>query len=401
MATVVYIDNQSTEASIDFKTPHELWYNSKPDLSHLQIFCCAAYKLIPKQFRDSKFAPTSNKQILLGYEERLHNYRLLNPANGHISYSHDVIFNKEDFSHQLSQRVISPSSPDLISEYFNEVSADPLDESLDNVVQTTHASPIFTPPSELPSPLPGKHMSSLIDPQNIIEGLRRPRANTAVVHKPTPQTYKQDMAGPNKVNWMKAIQAELNNMTKHGVFTVVKLPKGAKSVGTTWVFRDKWTPTVEFIKPKARLCAQGFTQVEGVDYEETYSPTSSKTALRTLVAVASHEDLEIHKMDAVAAFLNGVPKETIYLRVPEGFKIPGRTARTVLQVNKSLYGLKQSPRCWYDDLRLFLTSIDFRASTADGCLFILQRKTDPCYAHVHVDDMNIAGKSSSIQDFKT
>lgn len=128
------------------------------------------------------------------------------------------------------------------------------------------------------------------------------------------------MAGPNKENWGKAIQTELENMAKHEVFTVVELPQGAKSVGTTWVFRDKWAPTGEVIKHKARLCAQGFTQVEGVDYEETYAPTGSKTALRTLVAVAANKDLEIHKMDAVAAILNGVPKETIYLRVPEGFK---------------------------------------------------------------------------------
>lgn len=119
VSTAVYIENRSPEASIDFKTPQELWYNSKPDLSHLQIFGCAAYKLIPKQFRDSKFAPTSNKQILLGYQERLHNYRLLNPTNGHISYSHDVIFDEEDFSHTLSQRIISVSSPDLLSEDLN------------------------------------------------------------------------------------------------------------------------------------------------------------------------------------------------------------------------------------------------------------------------------------------
>lgn len=120
-----------------------------------------------------------------------------------------------------------------------------------------------------------------------------------------------------------------------------------------------------------------------------------------MIAVAVDEDLEIHKMDAVAAFLNGVPKETIYLRIPEGLDIPGRTARTVLKVNKSLYGLKKSPRCWYDELRLFLTSISFRASMADPCLFINQGKDGPCYVHVHVDDMTIAGTPSSIQRFKS
>lgn len=208
------------------------------------------------------------------------------------------------------------------------------------------------------------------------------------------------MRGPNKLHWEKAIQAELDNMSRHGVFTVVELPDGAKSVGTTWVFREKWAPSGIFVKHKARLCAQGFTQVEGIDYDETYAPTGSKAALRALVAVAAEEDFEIHKMDAVAAFLNGIPKETIYLRIPQGFDIPGRTERTVLKVNKSIYGLKQSPRCWYDELRLFLISINFRASTANPCLFISQDKSHPCYVHVHVDDMTIAGTKSSVQSFK-
>ena len=87
-----------------------------------------------------------------------------------------------------------------------------------------------------------------------------------------------------------------------------------------------------------------------VDYDETYAPTGSKAALRALLAKAGHEDLEVHKMDAVAAVLNGVPKEVIYLKIPEGMDMANQTDRTVLLINKSLYGLKQPPRCWFDEL---------------------------------------------------
>lgn len=124
VATAVYIENQSPEARVEFKTPHKLWYTSKPNLAHIQIFECAADKLITKQFRDSKFSPTSKKQILIGYQERLHNYRFLNPTNGQISYSHDIILNEENFSHQFSECVVLPSTPDLISEDLNGSSAD-------------------------------------------------------------------------------------------------------------------------------------------------------------------------------------------------------------------------------------------------------------------------------------
>lgn len=106
-------------------------------------------------------------------------------------------------------------------------------------------------------------------------------------------------------------------------------------------------------------------------------------------------------MDAVAAFFNGIPKEVIYLRIPEGMYVADRTPRTVLLVNKSLYGLKQSPRCWYDELRAFLDTINFKSSVSDPCLFISRDKDHPCFVHVHVDDMTIVGKLDAINAFKT
>lgn len=77
------------------------------------------------------------------------------------------------------------------------------------------------------------------------------------------------MNSPDSHHWEKAIKTELDNMARHDVFTIVELPEGAKSVGTTWFYKEKWSPTGAFIKHKARLCAQGFTQVEGIDYDET------------------------------------------------------------------------------------------------------------------------------------
>lgn len=155
VSTAVYIENRSPEASIEFKTPHKLWYNSKPDLSHIRMFGCTAYKLIPKQFRGLKFASTSTKQILLGYQDRLHNYRLLNPANGQISYSHDVVFDKNNFSRQTPQVLGSLSSPDLLSEDFDlpappEPSSIGIDLSLETPEVTDEPSPTSPSPETPP-----------------------------------------------------------------------------------------------------------------------------------------------------------------------------------------------------------------------------------------------------------
>lgn len=99
VSTAVNFENRSPEASIQHSTPDFLWYGTQSDLLHLRIFGCAAYKLIPKQFRGSKFSPTASKLILLGYKERLHNYCLLDPKTGLVTYSHNVAFDETDFPH--------------------------------------------------------------------------------------------------------------------------------------------------------------------------------------------------------------------------------------------------------------------------------------------------------------
>lgn len=117
--------------------------------------------------------------------------------------------------------------------------------------------------------------------------------------------------------------------------------------------------------------------------------------------MAARDDLEIHKMDAVAAFLNGTPKEDIYLQIPQGFEVKNCTDCTALKVKKSIYGLKQSPRCWYKEMHSFIESIKFRSSTADTCLFISRDLNNRRFFHVHVEDMTIAGTPTSLSSFRT
>lgn len=112
---------------------------------------------------------------------------------------------------------------------------------------------------------------------------------------------------------------ELNSLEGMGVWEEVRLPKGRHALGTTWVYKRKTGPSGELIKYKSRLCAQGFSQVEGVDYLETYAPTGRLSTLRTALSISAEEDLEIIQMDAVGAFLNGIPDKTLYIKVPKGY----------------------------------------------------------------------------------
>lgn len=282
---------------------------------------------------------------MLGYQERLRKYYLLDPKSRLVTYSHNVAFDKSDFPHSTTRFNKSNSPPDEC--FFEELSllTDPIqtpspdmcltlepipDPDVEDILALNDdhqpISPIEIQEDEqTASPPPSKEILSSIDTRNIIEGRRLRQENTITMATSPPKNYHEAMSRQDADEWKKAIEVELDNLKKHNVFTVVELPAGAEVIGSTWVYQEKLTPTGVYIKHKAHLCAQGFTQKEGINYDETYAPTGSKTALRCLLAKAAKDDLEVHKMDAVAAFLNGIPKEVIYLRISEGMYIADQT----------------------------------------------------------------------------
>ena len=113
---------------------------------------------------------------------------------------------------------------------------------------------------------------------------------------------------------------------------------------------------------------KGFTQKEGIDYNEIFSPVIKYTTIHVMLALAAHNDLEIEQMDVKTAFLHGDLEETIYMKQPEGFEVKGRQEMVCL-LKKSLYGLKQSPRQWYKRFDSFITSAGFETSQYDTCLY--------------------------------
>lgn len=124
---------------------------------------------------------------------------------------------------------------------------------------------------------------------------------------------------------MDAVKIALHNMKRRDVCTVVDLPLSCCAVGTVWVSKTKMKIDGTILKHKARLCAQGFSQIKGLDFNKTYAPTGSKADFCLLLAIAAARDLDIESMDAVAAFLNGIPDKEIYLKISEGLTVPNCT----------------------------------------------------------------------------
>ena len=139
------------------------------------------------------------------------------------------------------------------------------------------------------------------------------------------------------------------------------------------------------------MVAQGYSQIEGVDYDQTFAPVARFESVRTLLSLAVQHDLKLHQMDVQNAFLNGELEENIFIKQPKGFEVDGKE-HCYYKLNKSLYGLKQSSRCWNSELHAYLVKLGFVQSASDSCIYF--RVTDKlCIIAVYVDDLIIASQS--------
>jgi hypothetical protein len=163
------------------------------------------------------------------------------------------------------------------------------------------------------------------------------------------------------------MQEELNNFKRNEVWSLVERPK-QNVVGTKWVFRNKQDEHGVVTRNQAQLVAKGYSQVEGLDFDETFAPVVRLESIRMLLAYATHHGFKIYQIDVKSAFLNGHIKEEMYVEQPPGFESKGYPNH-VYKLHKTLYGLKQAPRAWYECLSDFLIENDFMIGKADPTLF--------------------------------
>lgn len=199
--------------------------------------------------------------------------------------------------------------------------------------------------------------------------------------------------------WQQAMQNEIDALHKNNTWTLVPPPLNANVVGNRWLYKIKRHADGSIERYKARLVAKGFTQEYGFDYTETFSPVVKPITIRTLLSIVVSGGWDISQLDISNAFLNGDLQETVYMVQPQGFIDPHRP-HYVCRLNKSLYGLRQSPRTWSQRLGTYLLTLGFKKSTADPSLFIYRTKSCVCFVLVYVDDVIITCSSSTlIQEF--
>ena len=215
-----------------------------------------------------------------------------------------------------------------------------------------------------------------------------------------PSTVKEAQSRSDWPLWQQAMDREMKTLKDAGTWETVPRPTGRNIVGSKWVFRIKRKADGTIDKYKARLVARGFTQIYGTDYFETYSPVAKLSSLRTILALAVHEDWDIDCFDFDGAYLNGElgKDEDIYMKNPPSYN---EDNDTVKHLKKSLYGLKQAGRKWYDTLKRTLADLGFRVSDADPGVFHARNDDHPTIIAVHVDDCTITSSSAElVQDYK-
>ncbi|CAM8966101.1 unnamed protein product [Rhodiola kirilowii] len=338
MNTACYVINRVTIRSGTEKTCYELWKGKRPTVKYFHVFGSQCYILRDREYLQ-KLDPKSDEGIFLGYSSNSRAYRVYNKRTGVVMESINVVV----------QDVV-PGAPETYAADDDDVPSlpDHLGTNCPNTTATSNADPTLstsndnqpaedddpdTTPPDSPRVL---HPSRAIEKNHpISEVIGDP--NDGIITRGKQVNFR-DLAGfacfissiePKNIKeaindeyWVVAMQEELGEFQRNDVWDLVPRPENVNIIGTKWIFKNKSDEQGNITRNKARLVAQGYTQIEGVDFDETFAPVARLEAIRLLLALACHLKFKLFQMDVKSAFLNGVLNEEVYVAQPKGFEDP-------------------------------------------------------------------------------
>ncbi|GJZ70029.1 retrotransposon protein, putative, ty1-copia subclass, partial [Tanacetum coccineum] len=367
------------------KTPYELWYRKVPNLSYLKVWGCEA---LVKRDTPDKLEQRSVKCIFIGYpKETMGYYFYFPPENKIVVARYAEFFEKRLISQEISGRAVD------LEEIQEEEDTTP-SEITSNIPQEVEG---FEPPQEEVIPIRRSERTRRA-PNRLCLNVEVEEHSLGDLNEPT--SYKAAMLDSESNKWIDAMNAEIQSMMDNMVWVLVDLPPGCKTVGSRWLFKKKTDMDGIVHVYKARLVAKGYTQLYGVDYEETFSPVADIRAIRILISIAAYYDYEIWQMDVKTAFLNGYLDEDIYMVQPEGFVDPNHP-RKVCKLQRSIYGLKQASRSWNKRFDEEIKRFGFTQNLDEPCVYQKASGSNVTFLILYVDDIIIMGNHiPSLQSVK-
>nr|GFA57097.1 hypothetical protein [Tanacetum cinerariifolium] len=395
IATAYFIQNRSIIHKRFDKTPYELINKRKPNIKFFRVFGCRCYLL--NDYEDvGKFKAKGDIGVFVGYSKESAAFRIYNKRTRKKHESVNVNFDElsemasKQFSLEpglsnLNETGKSSNPSESSSSFLNDdvqqssvevgVPSSNTQSISNNMIpnvdeaSTSHnvfnerlkdayfdASTSFHDPSNVHTfyqPYPHEKKWTKDHPLYKIIGdskssvrTRGQLENSCLFSCLLSSIEPANVAKALKdADWVSAMQDELDQFSRLKVWRLVPLPEGNTIIKTKWIFKNKKEESSLVIRNKARLVAVGYSQQEGIDYDETFAPVARIEAIRLFLAYASHKDFIVFQMDVKTAFLNGILKEEVYVGQPLGF-VSKQYPDHVYALDKALYGLKQAPRAW-------------------------------------------------------
>lgn len=196
--------------------------------------------------------------------------------------------------------------------------------------------------------------------------------------------------------WRAEMNEEIESILRNDTWDLVEMPKNKTLIGCKWLFKPKMNAARSIEKLKAKIVAKGYSEQEGIDFDDTFEPVAKLNTIRMLIALATKYNWELHQLDVKSAFLNGELKEEIYLVQSEGFVKQGQE-HIVCRLKKALYGLNQAPRSWYEKVDSLFLEYGFHRSLNDPNLYIkYNNQGQIILISLYVDDIIITGDANDL-----
>lgn len=408
--TAVHLQNMLPSRSIE-KTPHELWFGKKPDYRNLHRFGCAAFVHVPKVKR-TKLEPKAIKLTFVGYSDHHKAFRFIDQATNEVVISRDARFVEEEEEADIQR---SQPSPTVVVEYESVTTQDTPDEDDASADESDDESTVEEEetPTDSDSSLYDStceieedeevNTAEIATPRRSSRSTKgmlpeRYREMTGMVRRviPEPRTYKEAIESPEAKLWIAAMDEEIKSLTENHTWTLTNLPENRKAVGCKWIYKRKLDEDGNIVRYKARLVAQGFSQMYGTDFDEVFAPVVRQVTFRTLLTVAGQRNMLVKHADVKTAYLHGEMEEAVFMKQPLGYEAEDTGAVCLLK--KGLYGLRQSGCIWNKKIDGVLKQIGFLQSANDPCLYVRSNNEGNTYLVIYVDDIVIACHSEEEYD---
>jgi hypothetical protein len=382
--TAVYLINRTPRQSLEWKTPYEKVYGEIPDISNLVPFYSPGICYISKAEKDHPLQANGQECRMLGYDDAGKNvYLIFNCESGKVERRENVRFDEGiDFERKEEE----PMSTNPRFKYIN------LDEKT-----IRNNNDFFDDLDDAWS----DERAMIVEIIDTDEGHNTSLEKKILKLPKCPRNVQEAMRGPDADKWEEEIFKELDQIVKKGTFQDIDLPVGTRVAKMRMVLQVSFDNEFN-IKYKARLVVCGYSQIYGVDYKETYSPTISRDSLYIVLYLALLLEFVLEVLDVKGAFLEGKNKHDVYGKIPQEL-LPKGMKSIIVKILNSLYGEKQAAHEWFERLKEILVDImRFEQLTHDECIFVMKYEgTIILILTVHVDDIIVVGKSKQlIQYFK-